>query len=634
MIPSHSRWTRDLIPLLSYILCSLLFTYPLVLRLSTHVPGEATGDIPVYIWNLWWVRESLLAGISPLSSDFIFAPQSVSLAFHPLVFVKAFLALPLLSLVSAWTAYNLLVLFTFSAAGYAMHLLARQLTGSAPAAWIAGLVYGFSPFMLARGQGHLNYLSSEWMPLYILCLLRLLATGRRRWAVGAGIFLLLTAYCEYYYLIYLTLFTFLYLAYRAWRAPADILDRCFLTNFGLMGLIAAIGFSPILWALFRLRESSYLYGGWSGSAKLGTDLLAFVAPPPGSLLYGDVCQALYRKFSGGNAMEGTVFVGYVVLGLVAWAIWRLRQEEAVRPWLWLALIYSLLSLGPLLHIGGDFVFGAGPVRFAVPLPYIAIHYLPLIKGARVPARFDIMVELCLAVLCAFSLRTLLQRTARVWLLALGIASLIALECFRLPYPTSEVSIPAIYRQIAADERDVSVLEVPLGWRTGWETTGRSFDAQQLYQTVHGKRLIGGFAARVPPSQLEEMSNLPGVRGLLDLQERIEIPEPPTAHRRLEIARQMMELIEHLPDFAAARVMRDASVQKFLGGSAPPTALGAPSAEMVKGQGLELVEQARLGYVIAHPPYSSDREIIDYLKGCFSLEEFYEEDGVIGFRLVP
>ena len=69
-------------PLLSYALLSLLFTYPLVTQLSTHVPGRLEGDIPVYIWNLWWMKQSLLEWHSPLFSEHIFAPYGVSLAFH------------------------------------------------------------------------------------------------------------------------------------------------------------------------------------------------------------------------------------------------------------------------------------------------------------------------------------------------------------------------------------------------------------------------------------------------------------------------------------------------------------------------------------------------------------------------
>ncbi|HIG56324.1 MAG TPA: hypothetical protein EYG11_06155 [Candidatus Latescibacteria bacterium] len=295
----------------SYLLCSLVFTLPLVLRLTTHVPGEVEGDVPVYIWNLWWMQHALSTGISPLFSDYIFAPYGASLAFHALVFLKAFIAILLQWFCSAWTAYNLLILATFTLAGYGMFLLARRLTDDSRAAWVAGLVYAFSPYMLTRGLGHLNYLSGEWIPLYARCLIRLLETRQRHWAVGGGLCLLLTAYCEYYYLIYLTMFT-----------------------------------------------------------------------------------------------------AYVVLALAATCALRLWGDEAVRPWLLLTLAFFLLSLGPLLHIGGDFVFGAGPVRFAVPLPYVVVRYLPLIKGARVAARFDIMVVLGLAALSAYGVRYWLGRVER------------------------------------------------------------------------------------------------------------------------------------------------------------------------------------------------------------------------------
>jgi len=617
---------------LSYILCSFLFTYPLIFRISTHVPGQVEGDVPVYIWNLWWMKKALLSGISPLFSDHIFAPYGVSLAFHAFVFLKAFVAVPLQFVVSTWTAYNILIFFTFSVAGYGMYLLARHLTDNTPAAWVAGVVYGFSPYMLARGLGHLNYLSGEWMPLYILCLLRLLAEGERRWAVGAGIFLLLTAYCEYYYLIYLVLFTVLYLGYRAWRAPTEVLNRGFLVHFALMGGIAVVGFAPILWTLFGMGQSGFIYGGWSGSAKLGADLLAFFTPPPGSLLYGDVSQGLFGHFSGGNTIEATVFAGYVVLLLVAGCILKLRGEEEVRPWLWLTLIFFLLSLGPLLHVGGDFVFGFGPVRFAVPLPYIVVHYLPLVKGARVPARFDIMVELGLAVLCAYALRYWLQLTFRAWPPALGIALLISLEYLRVPYPTSPVEIPEAYQEIGREERDVAVMEVPLGWRTGWGSTGRSLDVQQLYQIAHGKRLVGGFASRVPESQLQAMADLPGVKPLLALQEEVEVVQPPTVRRRAAIREQMQELIEHLPGFVVERVRRDPSVRNFL--EPPPSTAGdiSPVVDPERGRGLKLVELTRLGFVIVHPPYSRHAPLVDYLQAVLPLEKFYDRDGVVGFRV--
>jgi hypothetical protein len=616
--------------LFSYLLCSLVFTFPLVLRLTTHVPGEVEGDVPVYIWNLWWMQHALSTGISPLFTDYIFAPYGASLAFHAFVFLKAFIAIPLQWFCSAWTAYNLLILLTFALAGYGMFVLARHLTGDRRAAWVAGLLYAFSPYMLTRGLGHLNYLSGEWMPLYVLCLIRLLETRERRWAVWGALCLLLTAYCEYYYLIYLTMFTALYLGWRFRSDRAAVLDRTFLGLFALMGGIAAVGFAPILWLLFGTEQSGYLYGGWGASAKLGADLLAFITPPPGSLLYGDIGAGLYEVFSGGNAVEGTVFAGYVALGLAATCILRLRGDGAVRAWLFITLAFFLLSLGPILHIGGEFVFGIGPVRFAIPLPYVIVRYLPLLKGARVAARFDIMVALGLAVLGAYGVRYWLGRVARPGRWTVAIVLLIALEYLRLPYPVAAIDMPGAYEEIGRDGRDLVVMEVPLGWRTGWGSTGRSLDRQQLFQIVHGKRLLGGFASRMPEEELRRMVALPGIGRLLELQEELPAPYSPTAARRPFIRGQMRELLQHMPDILLERLMLDESVRNFLADTSVEQQIAerAPRSEALTG----LVEAVGLGYVFVHPPYSGYAPILNYLETGLPLERFYERDGVLGYKV--
>lgn len=614
----------------SYALLSLVFTYPLVFNLTTHVPGAVEGDVPVYIWNLWWMKHSLLEWHSPLFSDFVFAPYGVSLAFHAFVFLKAFVAVPLQALMSAWTAYNLLILFTFAMAGYAMFLLARHLTGDLYAAWVAGLVYAFSPYMLTRGLGHLNYLSGEWIPLYILCLMRLLETRQRCWAVAGSAFLLLTAYCEYYYLIYLTLFTVFYLGWRFWRDKRELLHREFLRGFALMGILSLSGFAPILWILFGTTQSDYLYGGWGATAKLGADLLAFVTPPPGSFLYGDMGAGLYQVFSGGNAVEGTVFIGFTVLGLVGFCAVRLRYIEEIKPWLWGTLGFFLFSLGPLLHVGGDFVFSLGPVRFALPLPYIILRYLPLVKGARVPARFDIMVMLGLAVLVAFVLWHLRSRWRCADRWTLLVAFLVCLEYVRLPYPTAKIEIPSVYEEIARDARDVVVLDIPLGWRTGWGDTGRSLDRQQLYQIVHGKRLVGGFASRIPEAELRQISALPGVGQLLALQEELPAPVSPTAARRGAIRAQLLELLDHLPPFVKERALGDVSVANFLQGTSTEREITQGAVQA--GTLVDLVEEVNLGYVILHPPYSEDAAIRLYIESGLPLHKFYEYGGVIGYKV--
>ena len=115
---------------------------------------------------------------------------------------------------------------------------------------------------------------------------------------GGSAFLLLTAYCEYYYLIYLALFTAIYLIWCYIHRPDQILCGDFVRNFLLMGALAALGFAPILSMLLGTEQSDYLYGGWGATAKLGADALAFVVPPPGSLLCGDIGSLSLRRILG------------------------------------------------------------------------------------------------------------------------------------------------------------------------------------------------------------------------------------------------------------------------------------------------------------------------------------------------
>jgi hypothetical protein len=297
----------------------------------------------------------------------------------------------------------------------------------------------------------------------------------------------------------------------------------------------------------------------------------------------------------------------------------------------LTLAFFLLSLGPLLHIGGDFVFGAGPVRFAVPLPYVIVRYLPLIKGARVAARFDIMVALGLAVLSAYGVRYWLGRVERPGRWTAVIVLLIALEYLRLPYPVAPVDVPSAYATIARDGRERVVMEVPLGWRTGWGSTGRSLDRQQLFQIVHGKRLLGGFASRIPEEELKRMAALPGLGRLLELQEELPAPYSPTAARRPFIRAQMRELLQHLPEFVIERLMRDESVQNFLADTSVERQIAEQAARSRSLEGL--VDAVGLGYVFVHPPYSAHAPIRNYLETGLPLEKFYERDGVLGYRVV-
>ena len=71
-------------------------------------------------------------------------------------------------------AYNLLVLLSFPLSAAAAYLLGRHLALSPAGAALAALAFAFSPFHLAHAAYHVHIAQTQWLPLYLLALLRCL----------------------------------------------------------------------------------------------------------------------------------------------------------------------------------------------------------------------------------------------------------------------------------------------------------------------------------------------------------------------------------------------------------------------------------------------------------------------------
>ncbi len=74
----HLPVSIHLLVVAGFVLLTFLLTLPLGLRLSTHVVGG--GDAWQNIWNLWWVKESLLnLYTNPYHTALIYYPYGADL---------------------------------------------------------------------------------------------------------------------------------------------------------------------------------------------------------------------------------------------------------------------------------------------------------------------------------------------------------------------------------------------------------------------------------------------------------------------------------------------------------------------------------------------------------------------------
>jgi len=390
--------------LAGYFALAVLFTFPLVAHMSSRVL-DPDGDPSIYMWAFWWARKSLFTrGLSGLHSDWMLYPIGADLVLNASVWLKAYAFIPLQALFGLPFAYNFSILFALTVSAYGMAKLVAHLTGDELTGIVMGVFFGFCPYLLMRSRGHLNFVSAEWIPFYVLFLLRSIESAKRNDAIAAGLMLALVGYCDYSFLIYCVLIGIVVFFFHLKKMPVGRLAK----SAAILGGSFVVFFSPILVPLLRFslrrREAP---SGWLGADIYSADLLSYVSPAPTSTFLGR--WSLSDRFTG-NAMESTLYVGAVLLALFVVSLYRyFRRNDSVRLHAYLALVFFVLSLGPILHVKGKSAIDFDGLKVSLGLPFILLHYAGLLRDLRVPGRFGIVTMLAIVVVASFSVRALLQR---------------------------------------------------------------------------------------------------------------------------------------------------------------------------------------------------------------------------------
>lgn len=509
----------------AYLLLTVAMAWPLPLHLSTHIPSN--GDALLFLWDLWWFREAAEAGTSPFHTTLLYHPFGVTTVFTTLASLESALAVPLQWLgLSPIACYNLLLLFSSAAGAWATWALARRITGSAFAAFAAGVAYGWSPYHSARVVGgHLNLASHQWIPLYILGLMGLLDTvwpgataegwradpqgtptrgrgARQRrialWAALAGVSAAATAATEFTYAAFLVLWTLFYLAYRArplWRERAWTTLRTALAPLGMIGVLAVGLTAPLLVTAGReiLGDSSgYMYSSPLETLAYSADILQYFVPNELHPLVGDDLRAYIGDIAGTpNVAERIVAPGWTVWALALMAIILGWRRRGIRFWGWTFFLAALLSIGPVLHWAGQVYFT--PFNVSIMLPYALLYNLPGFSVMRAPLRFAVLVSLAGAILVAYTLARIRSRWNRVGMVAIALATALLLAESLTVMPLTAVGRSAVATALRDDPVPGAVLDLPLSPRVDY----------LWLQTQHERPIVGGYLARQPPDRFAE-----------------------------------------------------------------------------------------------------------------------------------
>ena len=201
----------------AYVCVAVTFAWPLPLHLSSTLPGPVSQDTGVYVWNLWVFRHQIVAHHElPFTTHEIMSLAApVPLALHNYTAIADAIAFPLLPVLGTIRTFNLLIIASGVLSAYVMFIFARRATGDVSAGWLAGLLFGFSPFMSARTSEHFSLVQTAPLVLFLLLFERVRSGSSLRVAAAAGATVAVAYLCDPYYAVYCLLMAAVAIGYSA-----------------------------------------------------------------------------------------------------------------------------------------------------------------------------------------------------------------------------------------------------------------------------------------------------------------------------------------------------------------------------------------------------------------------------------
>jgi hypothetical protein len=451
-----------------------LLTWPLMLRLPTHFFAD-DGDGLQNVWNLWWVARAVSEGASPWWTAHLHHPGGVSLLGHTLNPFNGFVALPLSRAFGPVVAHNLIVVGAFVIAGLTAFHLSLHLMKDRRGSLLAGFLFTFSSYHFAHAEGHLQLVSLQWIPLFLLLWIRLLERPSIAIAIAASGALVLVLLCDYYYFGFCVLAAIVVAAARR-----DLLRPEHRAPLGTFLAAAIVTCGPLLGALSLLALRDPLTGAHA-AREFSLDLAAAWIPG-GHWRFAALTRPLWSRLPG-NIHESSVATGIAASVLAVLAARRGGLGPWTRAIAVAGAVFFLLALGPVLQVAGVAVLPGMPYAWLEVL-------LPPLRLGGTPVRMIVMTLLAISILAGAGWRILAEGPRALRIVAGAALLAILLETLPRPLPTTRAETPAYVAAL----RDlppgaaVDLLHPP---------------ARALYyQTIHERPMAFGYLSRLPASVAE------------------------------------------------------------------------------------------------------------------------------------
>lgn len=361
-------------------------------------PSRALIGVPadnvLTAWCLRWVSWALAHGHSIFFTHHIGAPSGVNLLTTTPVTLAGLALAPVTAGLGPVVAYNVLATGSVALSGWCAYLACRRYAAGVVGPVAGGLVYGFSPYMLAQSLGHAQ-LTAAFLPPLLVVLADEVVASQRRSALGAGALLGLLGVAQLLLSSELVVTEVVAgavgLVVLALSRPAQV--RSHLPHAAVALGAAAVVFAALaawpLWVAF-LGPGHLPAGGPVRGGGFVDDLANFVVPTRVQAVVPAGAARLAARF-GAGLVESNAYLGLPLLAAAvatAVALWR---RPVVRVMAGVGLVMAACSLGPSLQVAGH--------ATGIPLPWRLVGGLPVLDDV-LPSRLALYTDLAAAVLLA------------------------------------------------------------------------------------------------------------------------------------------------------------------------------------------------------------------------------------------
>ena len=427
-----------------------------------------------------------------------------------------------------------------------MYLLLRKFEINEALSVLVSLIFGFMPFLSHRIQGHYTYIPVYFFPLIFLLIFELLRSNNIRkkifLSIGLGLSLALLVLTNFYY-FFIVLFGILFYLLSYFFKNKKLLikiARVNLANFILAFFTFLVVLIPWIIQVFQFMyfDGFEKQAGFAGSPILSADLLNFFTPSEYNPFYKKIFSLLptsinilvkYQRFFF-NSWERFAYPGIIIL-LVYTIIIFFRKKmpkdlyKKIQPHFLISLFFALLSMGPFFKIFNRWALPLGDgISFVLPLPFIVLHYIPILSSLRAPMRFNPGFVFLAALVSAFVLNYFLIKIVsnkkRYIFFMIIFLIFIFDQMYVIPPKLSEQFPSLLYQVIKNDKSKSTVLEIPFTVRDGFQYLGFVHAIGTMNgPLIYDKPVIGGYLARVNQGVFNYYKNLPFIDYILKITDK-------------------------------------------------------------------------------------------------------------------